>query len=230
MRIGGLQKLSLIDYPGKVAAIVFTQGCNFRCPYCHNPELVLPECFNPAIPEDEVLSFLKRRRGQLTGVVITGGEPTQQKGLIPFLQKIKGFGYAIKLDTNGSHPQVLKEVIQQRLADYIAMDVKAPLNEYRKVAGAEVSTPCIQESIEIIRMSALPYEFRTTLVKPLISAENLPAISALIGDAPQYTIQMFRPDDKLLDKTLRDKNHYTEDEISAIKEQWERHPALPVNT
>ena len=222
MRIGGLQKLSLIDYPGKVAAIVFTQGCNFRCPYCHNPELVLPEYFGAVIPEEEVLSFLKRRRGQLTGVVITGGEPTQQRDLILFLQKIKGLGYAIKLDTNGSHPRVLKKVIQQHLADHIAMDIKAPLNEYQKVAGVKVDTSCVRESIEILRISGIPYEFRTTLVKPLLSANALPDIMALIGDTPRYVVQMFKPGEKLLDKTLLSKSHYSEEEITAIKRQYER--------
>ena len=220
MRIGGLQRLTLIDYPGKVAAIVFTQVCNFRCPYCHNPELVLPACFGPAILEDEVLSFLEKRRGQLTGVVVTGGEPTQQSDLMSFLGKIKELEYAIKLDTNGSHPYILKEALRRHLVDYIAMDIKGPLKEYRKVAGTEVLTENIRKSVEIIRASQIPYEFRTTMVKPLLSVQDLPGIMDLISGAPEYKIQMFRPCEKILDKTLLDKNHYTEDEINVIRKKY----------
>ncbi|OQX50761.1 MAG: anaerobic ribonucleoside-triphosphate reductase activating protein [Candidatus Cloacimonas sp. 4484_209] len=133
MKIGGFQKVSLIDYPGKICAIVFTRGCNFRCPYCHNPELVLPENYSPLIPEEEIFSFLEKRRGKLDAVEITGGEPTLQEDLTEFIRKIKEMGFLVKLDTNGSFPSVLEKVIYSGLVDYIAMDVKAPLEKYRQV-------------------------------------------------------------------------------------------------
>ncbi|MGC9053845.1 MAG: anaerobic ribonucleoside-triphosphate reductase activating protein, partial [Candidatus Hydrogenedens sp.] len=126
MKIGGFQPFSLSDFPNCVSAIVFTQGCNFRCPFCHNPSLVLPELFLPPIPEEALIAFLNERKGKLDGVVITGGEPTIQSDLMKFVSEIKGLGYKVKLDTNGSNPEILKELIENNLLDYVAMDVKAP--------------------------------------------------------------------------------------------------------
>lgn len=135
MQIGGLQKFSLLDYPGKISAVVFTQGCNFRCPYCHNPELVDPARYQECLPEEEIFSFLETRRGKLEAVTVTGGEPTLQKSLAPFLRRIKDMGFLVKLDTNGSRPDVLEELLRQKLIDYIAMDIKAPLEKYEAVTG-----------------------------------------------------------------------------------------------
>jgi pyruvate formate lyase activating enzyme len=135
MRIGGLQKLSLIDFPGKLAAVIFTQGCNLRCRYCHNPELVLPSCFHETIKEEDVLAFLYSRRKYLEGVVISGGEPTVQPELIPFMRSVKQMNFALKLDTNGTRPEILKEIIALQLVDFIAMDVKAPLEKYEEVTA-----------------------------------------------------------------------------------------------
>jgi len=153
MKIGGLQKFSLLDYPGKISAVIFTQGCNFRCAYCHNPELVDPERFQACIPEEEVFAYLKKRRGLLEAVTVTGGEPTIQKGLIPFIRRIKAMGYLVKLDTNGSMPEVLEELIRQKLIDYIAMDIKAPLEKYEDVIGVPVNWEIIRQSIDVIKES-----------------------------------------------------------------------------
>jgi pyruvate formate lyase activating enzyme len=163
MQIGGLHKLSLIDYPGHLCAVVFTQGCNFRCPVCHNPELVLPELFGESISEQEVLSFLESRKGQLQAVTVTGGEPTLQKKLPYFLATIKKMGYKTKLDTNGSYPEALKSLFNDELVDYVAMDIKAPLASYYELSGCTVDLEAIQQSIELILSSPVRHQFRTTI-------------------------------------------------------------------
>ena len=165
MRIGGFQRLSLIDFPGLVAATVFTQGCNFRCGYCHNPELVIPDLFQVPITPEVILDYLNSRRGKLEGVVITGGEPTLQSGLVDFIVKIKTMGFSLKLDTNGSHPEVLASLFSLKLLDYVAMDIKSSLKNYAKAASIACDTAKIQESIQIIIDSGIPYQFRTTTVK-----------------------------------------------------------------
>ncbi|HBR15703.1 MAG TPA: anaerobic ribonucleoside-triphosphate reductase activating protein [Candidatus Omnitrophica bacterium] len=202
MKIGGLLKFSLIDYPNKVAAVIFTQGCNFRCPFCHNPELVLPEKFQAPMAEEQVLDFLLKRRGQLEGVVVTGGEPTLQKDLLPFLKKIKDMGYQIKLDTNGSHPGVLREALQKKLVDFIAMDIKAPLEKYPQLTGVKDYLHAIEESIVLIESSAYPYQFRTTVVKSLLSEEYLQKILRLIKETSSYHLQPFVTTNPILDPSL----------------------------
>lgn len=155
MLIGGLQKSSLIDYPGKIAAVIFTQGCNFRCPYCHNPELVNGErgTINGKCHEMAVLEFLKKRIGKLDGVVITGGEPTLHNNLPEFIKQIKNLGFAIKLDTNGTNPEMLKQLIDEKLIDYVAMDIKAPLDKYSEIVCTKVDTDKILKSIGILKNS-----------------------------------------------------------------------------
>ena len=222
MRIGGLQKFSLIDFPGKMAAVVFTQGCNFRCGYCHNPQLVLADRFQKLIPEEEVFDFLKRRQGTLEGVVVTGGEPTLQKALMPFLRRIKGFNFAVKLDTNGSHPLVLERIVKERLVDYIAMDVKAPLADYEKVAVAKVAAADIQKSIQLIVESGIPYEFRTTLIKALCPESKIPELFAAIPQARRYILQPFIASKEILDEKLLSEEHYSPVEIATLKTRWER--------
>lgn len=222
MRIGGLQKFSLIDYPGKVACIIFTQGCNFRCGYCHNPELVIPEYFCPLIPEDDVFVFLYKRRQYLEGVVVSGGEPTIQGDLISFMDKIKQLGYLIKLDTNGSQPSVLKQLIQLKLINYIAMDVKATLDRYQEVVGAEFPTEKIKESIEIILSSGIRHEFRTTVVKSACSFDDLCAIRSMVQGDKNYHIQKARIDEKILDKNMLIKEDYEEDEFCSLKRILEK--------
>ena len=202
MRIGGLQKLSLIDYPGKLAAVIFTQGCNFRCPYCYNAQLVLPEKFREPLAQADVFEFLQGRKEYLQGVVVTGGEPTQQADLISFLDKIRQMGYLVKLDTNGSHPQILKKIIALKLINFIAMDVKAPLDKYMKLAGVSVPLDNIRESIQIILNSDIAYQFRTTVVKSLLALQDIKKIVFLLNGTGNYVLQQFRPSEKILDKNL----------------------------
>ncbi|MCR4336761.1 MAG: anaerobic ribonucleoside-triphosphate reductase activating protein [Candidatus Omnitrophica bacterium] len=217
-----MQKFSLIDYPGKVACIVFTQGCNFRCGYCHNPELVIPERFSPVIPENQVLEFLKTRQGYLQGVVVSGGEPTIQGDLIGFLDKIKQLGYLIKLDTNGSHPYRLKLLIQLKLVNYIAMDVKAPLEKYEKAIGLPLDVGKIKESIDLIIHSGIQHEFRTTAVKPFCSYGDLCQVHRMIHGARRYSLQKVRLDEKILDKSLLSQEQFSENEFNDLKQSFQK--------
>lgn len=230
MRIGGLQKFSLIDYPDRIAAVVFTQGCNFRCPYCHNAELVLPECYGDLVPEDEVLRFLEKRRRDLEGVVISGGEPSIQPDLAEFIGKIKQLGYAVKLDTNGSRPQVLHRLIRAGLVDYIAMDVKAPPGKYSKAAGRRVNTAHISESIALMMQSGIPYQFRTTLVQPLCTEEDLPRIAEMIPDAVHYTVQNFSPGQKIVGGKKTCLTGYDEKSFEKIWDKWSRGVCVEAST
>lgn len=221
MKIGGLQKVSLIDYPGKICAVVFSQSCNFRCRYCHNPELVDPERFSACIDEKEIMEFLKARRGKLDAVSITGGEPTIQKDLIGFVKKIKKMGFSVKLDTNGSQPQVIKELLQARLLDFIAMDVKAPLAKYKDIARASVDAELIKESIGAILKAKMPHEFRTTLVRSQLNIQDIMEISGLISGAKCYVLQKFVPT-KTLDKKFIGESTWPDDELRAIKADLEK--------
>lgn len=210
MRIGGLQKFTLIDYPGKVACILFTQGCNFRCGYCHNPELVIPEKFCPAISEESVFKFLQERREYLQGVVVSGGEPTIHGDLLDFIRKIKQIGYAVKLDTNGSQPHMLNRLIQEKLVDFIAMDVKAPLDKYEEVAGVSINADKIKESIELIMRSGIEYQFRTTVMKAFCSAQDIREIRQMIKGSSCYLLQKGRLNEKILDKSLLAQKQYSD--------------------
>ena len=189
MNIGGLQKFSLLDYPGQLSAIVFTQGCNFRCPYCHNPELVDPQRYSPLLETEKVLRFLYRRHKKLSAVVVTGGEPTLQEDLIPFLKLIKAMRYKIKLDTNGSRPEVLLEIVNQGLVDYFAMDIKAPLKLYKVITRADLEVGTIEKSMELIRRSGVDYEFRTTYFDLLLSTDDLASMQDLLKPGDKFIIQ-----------------------------------------
>jgi pyruvate formate lyase activating enzyme len=216
MKIGGLQRFSLIDYPGNICAIIFTQGCNFRCPYCHNPELSHPDRYEAVIPEEEILLFLERRRGKLDAVSITGGEPTEQSDLIAFIERVKAMGYLVKIDTNGSHPEVLKELADRKLIDYIAMDVKAPLDKYGDIARSAIDPLLIRQSIRLILESGLPHEFRTTVVKSQLDKKDITAIARLIKGADRYVLQKFVPT-KVLDQRFLNKGTWSDEEFSAVK-------------
>lgn len=188
MRIGGFVKSSLINYPGKVAAVIFTQGCNFRCPYCHNPQLVYPGLFIEPIPFERVFDFLKERRGLLEGVVFCGGEPTLQEDLLDIILRIRSLGYAVKLDTNGSNPDVLAEALPY--LDYVAMDIKAPFgNAYTRACGVAVDDYEIRRSMFLIRAAGLPYEFRTTFHPQFMPIEEGGKIQKTLGRGEIYTIQ-----------------------------------------
>jgi pyruvate formate lyase activating enzyme len=201
MRIGGIHKCSLIDYPGKICTILFAQGCNFRCPYCHNPQLVAPELFDDPLQQERIYDFLSLRRGKLDAVTISGGEPTLQAGLVPFIRRIKDLSFSVKLDTNGSRPGVLKELISAGLLDFIAMDLKAPLARYADVVGAPVETDAIRESIRLIMESGVEYEFRTTWVPGLLSPDDLREMAQAVRGATRYVIQRFIPE-RTLDPRL----------------------------
>lgn len=196
MKVKGFQKSSFIDYPDKIAAVVFTGGCNFRCPYCHNRELVYNMGEN--IDEEELFSELEKRKKYLDGVCITGGEPTLQQGLDEFILKLKGMGYLIKLDTNGTSPKVLKSLLERNLLDYIAMDIKAPIQSYRSVAIEKVDIEAIDESIELIRESGVDYEFRTTICKELLSTADILKIAKRIKGSMKYTLQNYRDSGNIL--------------------------------
>lgn len=193
MRIGGFQKFSLIDYPGKCSAVVFTQGCNFRCPYCHNPELVHPTLFEEPLDVMAILGFLSRRRGLLDGVVVTGGEPTLHHDLPEFLARLKAMGFSVKLDTNGGHPIVLSDIITHGLADFIAMDVKAPFEDYNRLAGVKVNIEAVQESINLIQRSGLEHLFRTTYPPDLLTEKDIRRLSNALPAGHRYVVQPCSP-------------------------------------
>jgi pyruvate formate lyase activating enzyme len=176
MRIGGVQKFSLLDYPGAVCAVIFTQGCNFRCPFCHNPELVIPSRFGNSVDPAWVYDFLASRRGKLDGVTISGGEPTLQRDLLTFMRRIKTMSFSIKLDTNGSRPDTIRAALNENLVDFIAMDIKAPPASYASLAGVRVDTDAISESIGLIVSSDIACQFRTTVVPGLLTASMLAEI------------------------------------------------------
>jgi len=215
MLIGGLHKFSLIDYPEKIAAVVFTYGCNFRCPYCHNPELLYPKK-DGLIPELQIFDFLKTRTNKLDAVVISGGEPCLQQDLIEFMRKIKDMGFLVKLDTNGSFPQKIQEIIELGIVDYLAMDVKGPVNKYRHITNSNVNTNNILQSIDIIINSSIDHEFRTTVVKSQLAREDIFQISSLIKGSKRYYLQKFIPS-KTLDQSFSTQKSYTEEEFISIK-------------
>lgn len=198
MRISGIQKFTVLDYPEKTACILFTPGCNFRCGYCHNPEFVLPERLKSLEPhliaEDDVLRFLESRKYLLDGVVITGGEPTLQRDLPSLMRKVKVLGFSVKLDTNGSLPEILEPILAEGLADYVAMDVKTSLARYPELVGACVRPEAIAKSIELIKALAPDYEFRTTIVSEHHGPAEIEGMRSLVAGARRYVLQGFRPD------------------------------------
>lgn len=245
MKIGGLQKLSLLDYPEYPSAIIFTQGCNFRCQFCYNPMLVWPygggkfKKDHHLLEEGDLFDFLKSRVGKLEGVVITGGEPTIHKDLPEFIKKIKDLGFKIKLDTNGTNPGMLEKILTT--IDYIAMDLKAPLEKYEEIIGVypvksgkagapplaglfnRVDLEKIRKSIKIIMKSGLPSEFRTTIVPGLINKDYIAKMGELIKGADKWFLQRFKSDTDLVNKGLENKKAFTEKEMqnmAAIGRQY----------
>ena len=199
MHIGGLQKMTLLDFPEKVACTVFLQGCNFRCPFCHNSPLLSGI---GQLSEDDFFAFLKKRQGLLDGVAITGGEPLLHNDIHSFIQNIKNFGYRIKLDTNGSFPHRLNNLLQSGLIDYIAMDIKNSPQKYDLTAGAKDTLPAIRESVDILMSSGIPYEFRTTVVQELHEAEDFHAIGQWLKGAQRYYLQCFEDSGNILSPGL----------------------------
>lgn len=203
LHLASFRKTTLIDFPGRLAALVYTAGCPFRCPFCHNPSLVTPTEFTPRVEPQEVLDFLATRRGKLDGLAITGGEPTLWADLPRFISSVKSLGFQVKLDTNGVSPHVLRNLIAEGLLDYVAMDVKAGLDRYPEIVAHPVNTEKIAESITILKEGHIEYEFRTTVPPELYSQEDYRAITELIDGAERFALQGFRPGN-CLDKSWND--------------------------
>ena len=210
--IGGIQKTSLLDFPDKISAIVFTQGCNFNCGYCHNPDLLNSK--KDIYSTDVFFEFLEKRRGKLDGVVITGGEATLQPDLIPFIKEIKSRGFLVKLDTNGYRPEVLKEALD--IVDYVAMDIKAPLEEYSKITNTQIDVKKIEESIKLLQKSNVAYEFRTTVMKSQLSYDDFRKIGELIKGTENYFLQKFEAKTTINDETLKNEVSYSNEEFNEI--------------
>ncbi|MFA5406345.1 MAG: anaerobic ribonucleoside-triphosphate reductase activating protein [Candidatus Nanoarchaeia archaeon] len=210
--IVGLQKTTVIDYPGKVACTVFLPNCDFRCPFCHNPSLINSVSSLPVISEDEFFSFVDSRKGWLEGVCITGGEPLLSSGLYEFIKMIKAKGLLVKLDTNGSLPKLLKRLIDAKLLDYLAMDIKASPERYSEAAGVRVNLTDIQESINLIRSSGVPYEFRTTVLPRLHSRDDFIKIGEWLDGSDLYSLQQFR-NGEVLDPSYKDERAYSEADL-----------------
>jgi len=219
MEINGLVKTSLIDYPGKIAAVIFTQGCNFYCGFCHNPDLI--NITKGVLTEREVVDYLEKRVDTLDGVVITGGEPTIHNDIDLFIKKIKEMGFLVKLDTNGSDPAKILSLIENKLVDYIAMDIKGPLDKYPTIS-TYMNKKVIQESIRMIITSGLKYEFRTTVLPYYHELNDFDQIGELIKGASLYTIQGFRPQ-ITYNKALQKEKIFTTKELEQIKQVMENY-------
>ncbi len=202
MILGGFQKLTLLDFPGKVACTVFTKGCNFRCPFCHNAFLVEGKEEAESIDSKEVTEYLKKRQGILEGVCITGGEPLISNGLEEFIKEVKEMGFSVKLDTNGSYPEKLKDLVKKGLVDYVAMDVKNSFEKYSLTSGKEVDISKIEESIAFLISSGIDYEFRTTVSKELHTPSDIEKIGEKIKGAKKYFLQNFVDSGNTISKNL----------------------------
>lgn len=197
MKIAGLQKLTLLDFPERMACTVFTHGCNFRCPFCHNAPLVTQK-LTDEISEDEFFSFLSSRKGILDGVCITGGEPTLQKDLPEFIGKIKAMGFLVKLDTNGYNPDMLRYLIENKLIDYVAMDIKNSKEKYSVTCGIDIDIARVCESVEILKDSDIAFEFRTTVVKQFHEEDDFLSISKWLKGESKYFLQQFRENENVI--------------------------------
>jgi len=224
MEIGGLQKLTLIDFPGRIACTVFLRNCNYRCPFCYNPDLVLPEVIKEhlPIPEKDFFQFLKEKKGWLEGVCIGGGEPTLNQDLPGFCKTIKKSGYQIKIDTNGSNPEMLKNLIDKKLVDYIAMDIKAPKEKYPKVVGFKDCSKYyllskIEDSVNILKENKVDYEFRTTVVPKLLTKNDVLKIVHWLKPAKKYVLQNFRAE-KTIDSKFEKIKPYSEEFLFSLRE------------
>lgn len=224
MVIASFQKFTLVDYPGKVAATVFTVGCNFRCSFCHNPELVLGSKFtvHGNDSEKEFFKFLKSRKGKLEAVCITGGEPTLQKDLLEFMSKVKKEGFLVKLDTNGMRPDILKKALDAKIVDYVAMDIKNSLKNYEKTVCTKVDLERIKMSVELIKNSKIDYDFRTTVVPGIHQEKDFEDIALWIGGAKRYFLQRFR-DMKTLDNGLKDRIKGKKIDLEKIQRKIKKH-------
>ncbi|MCD6473228.1 anaerobic ribonucleoside-triphosphate reductase activating protein [Candidatus Aerophobetes bacterium] len=222
MEFKGFEKLSLIEYPGKIVSVVFTGGCNFRCPFCHNPDLVLNSKKLPSISEEEVINYLISKRKYLDGLAITGGEPTIHKNLPNFLIKVKRANFLIELETNGTEPSMIKKLIDNHLIDYVAMDIKSPLiwEKYREAAGINSKElfERVKQSVRLLLKSKVEYEFRTTVVPGLLTEEDIIKIAEQIEGTKKYALQQFIPN-KSLQEDYKHIKPYSLEELEKIKER-----------
>jgi len=218
MNIASYQKFTLVDYPGKIATTVFTVGCNFRCPFCHNPELVIGNQLPVANSQikEEFFEFLKERKGKLEAVCITGGEPTIQPDIVEFIKKIKSLDFLVKLDSNGTRPDILKKVIDENIVDFIAMDIKNDLKNYKKTVGAKVDLERIKLSVELLKNGGVDYEFRTTVVPGIHQERNFLEIAKWLDGAKKYCLQEYR-EQKILDPNLKEKTKNKKLDLDKIK-------------
>jgi len=217
MNIGGLQKTSLLDYPNTISAIIWTVGCNFKCPFCYNKNLV--EGKAELISEEEILSFLKLRKGMLDGLVISGGEPLLQEDIVDFTKKVKDLGYSIKIDTNGMYPEKLKELIDKKLVDYVSMDVKAPKVKYDHLSGAKTDISKIEKSIYIIRKHAPDYEFKTTFAPNLLKNKDIVEIAKWLEGSKRFYLQQFKGDTPLISSELKNIESYPKEDLVKTLEE-----------
>ena len=214
MNIGGFQKTSLIDYPDLISAIIWAVKCNFYCPFCYNKNLV--EGNVEMISEDEVFNFLKKRKNVLEGLVISGGEPFLQKDITDFTKKVKKLGYKVKIDTNGTYPEKLKELIDKKQVDYVAMDIKAPIKKYNKLTGVKTNISKIKKSVDIIQKSNLDYEFRTTIIPDLLKKEDIVEIAKWLDGSKNYYIQQFKNNTPLISYKMKTSVPYDREYIFEI--------------
>jgi len=217
LNIGGFTSLSTIDYKDHLAAVIYTQGCNFNCPYCHNRSLL--ECKNRIIPQEQILFLLEKRKNFLDGVVITGGEPTIHHGLPELCHRIKLIGYDIKLDTNGSNPDMVRSLIEKNYVDYIALDIKAPWRKYKEIAGTAKFTAAVIKTLKLLTQTNISFELRTTVHSKLLSISDIREIIEKIISSlpakPTFYLQMARKTDK-----FREKNQYTAADLKKLKEEF----------
>ncbi len=213
--IKGFEKTTLVDFPGKIASTVFLPGCNFRCPYCHNPELVLDFKKLKSINESVVFGYLSERKKWVDGVCITGGEPTLHKDLPKFLKKIKDAGFLVKLDTNGTNPDMLEELIAKNLVDYVAMDIKAPKDKYNDACGVAVDIGIIEKSVNILKKSSIDYEFRTTVFPGMVDEKDMLSIAKWLLGGNAYFLQAFKPS-KHIDANMKEIPMTDKDELEKL--------------
>ena len=227
MKIHGLNKLTLLDYPGHMACLIFTGACNYRCPFCHNASLVLDPNSQPAISEEEIFAFLQSRKGILEGICISGGEPTLQADLPEFIRKVRGMGFHIKLDTNGSRPGILKGLLDEGLVDYVSMDIKNAPGKYLTTIGIpsdsqastdNLITDSVRQSAELLMQSGIPYEFRTTVVKELHSEDDLLTIGRWLNGARAYYLQSFRDSETLVGAVLGQFHAYAPEQMRVFRD------------
>lgn len=222
MLIKGFVKTSLVDYPGNIVSSIFLGGCNFSCGYCHNPDLALNAGSLEVFSEKEVLSYISKQKRFLDGVCVTGGEPTLYEKELPlFLSKIKGLGFKVKLDTNGTNPELLQQLITQGLVDYVAVDIKAPLKDYASFVGKNLGTKKILETISLLINSGIDYEFRTTAL-PNLKKEDFVEIAKHVAKAKKYYIQQFRNSTKLLNEAYEHLIPYTKEELEDIRGECQK--------